>query len=103
MLLWITAFNESMKIWKVIFFVIAVPAIAVVGYGIMQALVYMLPMQGASSGIYALVSILIIALGLIVPYLMLKAGFAGAHINNPSEKSLDLKDIPKNQKHPLHR
>ncbi len=48
---------------------------------------------------YLLITLFIIVFGLLVPYFILKTGFKAAHVVDPKEKStIELKDIPKDQK-----
>lgn len=69
----------------------------VVGYGIMHMLVYVLPMSGPAVWADFLFTLLLIALGLSIPYWMLKIGFHYAHTQNSDEKELNIKDIPKDK------
>ena len=69
--------------------------IFVVGYAVMHWLVLASP-TGANNIFIAIgLMLAIIAIGLVVPYLMLKSGFHAAHLQNPQEKELELKDLPK--------
>ncbi len=70
--------------------------IPVVGYGIMQMLVYLFPMSEQSYVSHFMMTLAIIALGLVVPYWMLKGSFHVAHLNNSDERELHLRDLPKN-------
>lgn len=72
--------------------VILIPA---AGYGIMHLLAYAVPLDQDSTGMHLLVTLAIIALGLMVPYWMLKAGFFRAHLRNRDEDELHLRDLPK--------
>ena len=83
-----------MKNWEKILMVISILLIPLIGYAIMHALVYILPVS-ASHNMQLLVTIMIIALGLCIPYWMIKAGFHKAHLTNPQESELELRDIPK--------
>ena len=82
---------------RAVFWVIVTMLIPVVGYGIMHALVYVLPMGEHTGGAHLALTVLIIFLGLAVPYWMLKAGLFKAHLGNPKEKELQLKDFPKDR------
>jgi putative flippase GtrA len=83
-----------MKKWEQVFTIMSILLIPVIGYVIMHALVYVLPVS-ASHSVQLLFSIIIIAMGLTVPYWMIKAGFHKAHLANPQESELELQDIPK--------
>ena len=82
---------------KYLFLILSIPVIAIMGYFLMHMMVYVLPLSERSYGSYITVTLLIIALGLFVPYWMMKAGFKGAETNDPHETSIELNDIPKDQ------
>lgn len=78
----------------VIFAIILLP---VLGYFAMRLLPEMFSMGEGSTGSHLLVTVLIIAIGLAVPYWMLKAFIHQAHEYDPAETEFDLKDIPKDK------
>jgi uncharacterized membrane protein YqjE len=71
--------------------------IAFIGYAVMHLLVYVLPLSQNTTGMNAVFTVIIIALGLSVPYWMLKFGIHQARMHDPREKEMTLKDLPKNQ------
>jgi hypothetical protein len=71
--------------------------IATVGYGVMHLMVYVLPMSQDSMFSNLIFTLFIIALGLAVPYWMLKFSIHRAHLYNPQEKEIRLEDLPKDQ------
>lgn len=84
--------------FKNIWLIIAIPAVALIGYGLMKLLVIGLPVDNERTGAQVIVSIAIPVLGLIIPYFMLKLGFFDAHLHNAKEKNIRLSDIPKDKK-----
>jgi len=70
--------------------------IPVLGYGAMHAIVYLFPMTEESDARHFIITFFIIALGLAVPYWLLKAGFHKGHLENPSQDELHIGDLPKN-------
>ena len=82
---------------RAVFWTLLAIAIPFVGYGIMHGLAYLLPMGENTDGSYWVFTLLIIFLGLLVPYLMLKAGLLKAHTANKQEKELRLRDFPKDR------
>ena len=82
--------TESLRIIGIIFLV------ALVGAGVMYMFTYIIPLSG-NSWFYVLCTFIIIALGLAVPYWMLKLGFHYAHTKNREEKELHLADLSKDQ------
>ncbi len=84
--------KNRIKPWHIIL-IIAIP---VLGFSIMYGLAYLLPI--ASDLLPQLLfTVLLIGLGLAVPYWFLKLGAHEAHRNNPEEKELTLKEIPKDK------
>jgi hypothetical protein len=71
--------------------------IAAMGYGVMHLMVYVLPMAQDNTFSHIIFTVFIIALGLAVPYLMLKFSIHRTHLYNPNEKELRLEDLPKDQ------
>ncbi len=70
--------------------------IALIGSGGMYILIDVLP-EARSMTKDIIYAIVIMALGLAVPYWMLKLSFHAAHVWNPKEKEFELKDLTKNQ------
>lgn len=77
--------------------VIGVLLVPVVGYGIMHLLVYILPVDQSDNLVRLLFTIAIIALGLSIPYMMLKMGVHKAAMDDPQERDVALQDMPKDQ------
>jgi hypothetical protein len=82
------------------FSLIVLAVIILAGYALITALPSIFPVTAESTGTHLLIICLVIAAALSVPYLLLKAGFHAAHMNNPEEDELKLKDIPKTEKPP---
>lgn len=87
-----------MKQWKPLIFLLLALFIPVIGYGIMHGLVYVLPVSENNTGAQLLFTILIIALGLAIPYWMLKSGVHKARLHDRREKEVKLENIPKDTK-----
>lgn len=83
-----------------IFSLIAV--ILLVGTAAMYWLIYALPVSSGSVWAYVVYTVALIALGLAIPYWVLKLGMHSAHLNNTDEKEMNLSDIPKD-KHDMAR
>lgn len=71
--------------------------IPVLGAMLMYALIHFFPMGRDSWLIYSLYAVLIIFLGLIIPYGFLKAFSIAAHEWDGQEKELKIEDIPKDK------
>ena len=72
--------------------------IPLLGYALMHVLIYIYPLSQESHFLrYTIYTLALIVLGLVIPYAMLKAGVAAAKLRNPDEKSLEIKDIPKDK------
>ena len=82
---------------KHFWFVVIAAAIPFVGYGIMHGLTYLFPMSEDTPYTHLFYTVILIALGLLIPYWMLKTGIHAAHLRDPGEKELQLKDIPKDK------
>lgn len=82
-----------MKRFKIVAAIIFIPIVVVAGYFIMEALMRILPMESLLGS--SLILMLIILIGLAVPYWIIKAGFFAAHLNNRNEKNIHLDDLPK--------
>ena len=63
----------------------------------MHGLAFILPMSETSTVSHIAFTVILIALGLLVPYAMLKALGSAAHEQNPSEKNFTLSDLPKDK------
>lgn len=74
-----------------------IPILAVAGYAVMHGLIYALPVSENNTTVNILFTCFIIAMGLAIPYFMLKIGMHEAHLQNPDEKELRLRDIPKDK------
>jgi hypothetical protein len=95
--------NERLAIFrsrKTVGLILAIPLIILAIYGIMVGAAHVLPMGAENTGSQLIVTLLVFAILLGVPYLILKAGFHAAHLNNPQQKELKLEDIPKEEKPP---
>ena len=85
------------KTKRILLFIALLGIIPAVGYGIMHALAFMLPMSETSTFSHITFTVILIALGLLVPYAMLKSLGAAAHEQNQNEKSFTLSDLPKDK------
>jgi hypothetical protein len=95
-----TEWHASRK--NFILMLVSIPLILLIGYGLMGATTLIFPMTADSTGTHLLVICSIIILALAVPYFILKVGFHTAHITNPNEEELKLKDFPKEEKTHQH-
>lgn len=84
--------KPSTKFFLLIF---SIPAIILGGYALMWGVSYLLPIVEKTTALYFFIAAAIIALGLSIPYWVLKDFFFAAHEKNPDERTLNLKDIPK--------
>lgn len=83
-------------------------ALPIIGYGIMHALVYIMPMQDGSTGeqyvgnqlFYALI---LTVFGLMVPWWMLKLAVRNAAVRDPEEGELELRNIGKDKEKVIPR
>ncbi len=91
------AYASGMEKNRYLWWIVFAAAIPAVGYGVMHLLVYVLPMAETSTGSHVVYTIILIGLGLAVPYWMLKAGIHAAHKHNPQERELHLSDVPKDK------
>jgi hypothetical protein len=82
---------------KFIAIVAGISFVALAGYGIMYLLTYAIPMTENTTLNHLLFTVILIALGLTIPYWMLKLLFDAARMRNPHEKNLHLSDIPKDK------
>jgi hypothetical protein len=78
-------------------FLLIIAFVGFFGFGAMYMLTYLLPLMEHNNLNYGLFALAIIAVGLTVPYVMLKLSLHEAHLKNPREKELKLADIPKSQ------
>jgi hypothetical protein len=91
-----------MRRQKFITIVALIALLPVIGYGIMHLSVYLLPVSEENLWGDMAFTVLLITLGLAIPYWMLKLGFHGAHMRNPEEKDINLNDLPKYQDDLVH-
>ena len=84
--------------WKAGLLIASIPLAAIGGYVAMRVLFYFFPIQEGTGLDHAILTLAIIIIGLWVPYWILKAGAAAAHLLNWKEKIFRLKDIPKDKK-----
>lgn len=78
---------------------IGLAALAVIGFTAMYMLVEVMPpLDGDNTFSQIMFMLLMVALGLTVPYWILKLGSREAHKRNRNEEELQLKDIPKYQR-----
>lgn len=71
--------------------------IVLVGAGAMYWLIYAFPMDDESMVLHTVYAVVMIVLGLAIPYWVLKLGIHRAHLQNPQEKEMELSDIPKDR------
>jgi len=95
--------QQKIKFDIILLVIIAIP---VIGYGIMHGLAFVIPLsegqEGESIGPIFYNMILII-LGLLIPYVMLKLLFKAAHMRNPQEKEFHIEDLPKDKEQLAHK
>jgi hypothetical protein len=85
---------DKPKYFSMVALVVLLP---IVGSTIMYFSIYAVPMTDHPSYRYVVYTALVIALGLLVPYFMLKAFSIAAHQWDPREKELHMKDLPKDK------
>jgi hypothetical protein len=85
---------------KTVGLILAIPVVVLAVYAVLAGWTNLLPMSADNTGSHLLVILLVFGVLLVVPYLILKAGFHAAHLNNPAQKELKLEDIPKEEKPP---
>ena len=83
-------------------FLLIIAFVGFFGFGAMYMLTYLLPLMEHNNLNYGLFALAIIAVGLTVPYVMLKLSLHEAHLKNPRERELRLADMAKVQQ-PLKR
>lgn len=77
--------------------IVLIVLIPVVGYGLMHGLTYAFPMSEDSFISHFFFTVILIALGLLTSYGILKALSSAVHTQNPREKEFHLKDIAKDK------
>jgi hypothetical protein len=87
---------------RYIYIVALIVLIPLVGYALMHALAYIVPMSEHNVGANLIFTVTLIALGLLIPYWMLKLGFHKAHMRDPAEKDFHLGDLPKDKDQIAH-
>lgn len=75
----------------------AVIVLPVVGYLIMRAIPESYNDDGTATGLHIITYLVLIAVGLTVPFLMLKSSMKSAKMGDSRERELHLKDIPKDK------
>jgi hypothetical protein len=76
--------------------------IPLLGYGAMRVLTHILPVGDDNVLIQLFVTLVIIGMGLVVPYWMLKTGVHEAHRLDPREREITLADLPKDKSQVAH-
>lgn len=84
-----------MYAYRHIFYILLIPAIFIGGYALMHGLAYVLPLSEENEATQWFYPVFITLFALAIPFWMLKAGFHKAKMDNPQEKELHLKDLPK--------
>ena len=79
---------------KIALIVALIVLVVLVGFAVMRTAIYAIPQSGGDAVNHTVYTVLLIALGLAVPYWMVKLLFHAAHVRNPQEKEVGLKDIP---------
>ncbi len=72
-------------------------ALAIAGAGIMYGLNFLFALEGDNMPSQIVYTFMLIALGLTIPYFILKLLFSAAHDQNENEKEIHLSDIPRDQ------
>lgn len=87
---------------KTTFFLILALCIPVAGYALMHVLVFVLPVSDGNIWVHVLYFALTMFLGLAIPYVMMKSAMHRAHLRDPSEGELELKNIGKDKDQLAH-
>lgn len=82
---------------NIIFAIIILLLIPVVGFGAMRWTHLFVPLSEGGTSTYILYTVILIALGLLIPYGIMKLLFHSAHLKNSSEKELRMEDLPKDK------
>jgi uncharacterized membrane protein YidH (DUF202 family) len=82
---------------KIITTIIILLLIPVAGFGVMRWTHLFVPLSEGNTTTYILYTVILIALGLLIPYGIMKLLFHSAHIKNPNEKELYMADLPKDK------
>lgn len=85
---------KRISLVRILMLIIFIAFVAVIGWALMYSSVYLLPKSDSMLN-YFFITIMLFMLGLAVPYLMLKFSVHQAHLRNPKEKEVRMKDIPK--------
>jgi hypothetical protein len=85
----------NLQQYKFIFYILIIASLPIAGYVIMRGLSYTFFTSTENAIWLAIFMVLIIVIGLVVPYLMLKLWFHAAHLRDKHEKDISLKDLPK--------
>jgi hypothetical protein len=72
-----------------------IPAAAIAAYALTKLAALSIPTLGSNAWAYALVQLMVAVALLLIPYLILKAGFFAAHAKNRREREISLKDLPR--------
>lgn len=83
---------------RVILSVIGIAAVFVISYAIAHGLVLLYPPSEQNAGFHAILTLLLILILLAAPYFALKLMSHAAHLKNPEEKEIHLRDFPKDKK-----
>ncbi len=82
---------------KIITTIIILLLIPVIGFGAMRWTHLLVPLSDGGTATYILYTIILIAIGLLIPYGIMKLLFHSAHLNNSDEKELHIADLPKDK------
>jgi hypothetical protein len=78
--------------------ILFIPAAVLAGYALTKVIVYALPDGDNNAALYGVAQLVITLLLLVVPYIILKAGFFAAHAKNKREHEIELSDLPRPEK-----
>jgi len=90
--------NDS-KMFTITAIIIALPVVA---FGLTYGLNLIAPLTGSVDIYSAFFMLMMIIVGVGVPFLMLKLMSNAAHIHNPDEKVIEMRDIPKDKQQMDH-
>lgn len=90
--------SSTRRIWfSKQYIILTIILLPILGYGVTHYVTETLSLTGDEMLTLVLLYAAMIAILLTIPYLMLKLLFHQAHLENPDEVELKMKDIPKDQ------
>lgn len=82
---------------NILLLIAVIALLPLLGYGLTYGLNIAAPMSEGGMSYHVLFILLIIVMGLGVPYWMMKLLSRAAHVQNPQEKEFQLSDLPKDK------